>query len=234
MDRRDTIKTMLIGSLSGGLVLTACTQADEELKTSEASGDGLYGRTPKEKAHDEQLKAEIYFQPHEIATLAVLCDLILPSSSTADAATAAGVPDFIEFMTKEIKSHQLSLRGGLMWLDHQAMTMFQNAFKDCAPAQQHQLLDEIAWPDTAAPEVQQGVSFFSLLRNLVVTGYYTSPAGIKDLGYQGNVPNIWDGVPEDVLAAHGMAYEPEWLAKCVNQEQREEMAKWDEHGNLLN
>ena len=231
MDRRDTIKTMLIGSLSGGLILSACQGEKEEQIIDE--GKGLYGRTPKEIAHDEKINAEVFFNPHELATIAVLCDLILPASATAGSATEAGVPEFIEFITKEIKSHQMPLRGGLMWLDHRAMTFFQNAFKDCSAAQQHQLLDEIAWPDTASAEVQQGVSFFSLMRNQVITGYYTSSIGLKDLGYQGNAPNIWDGVPEDVLAAHGLAYEPEWLAKCVDQEKREVVARWDEQGNLL-
>lgn len=46
--------------------------------------------------------------------------------------------------------------------------------------------------------------------------------------------NVWDGVPQDVLDKHGLAYEEEWLAKCVTPEQREEVAKWDDEGNLLN
>ena len=49
-------------------------------------------------------------------------------------------------------------------------------------------------------ELQQGVVFFALLRSLVLTGYYTTQMGIESLGYQGNISNIWDGVPEDVLA----------------------------------
>jgi hypothetical protein len=57
--------------------------------------------------------------------------------------------------------------------------------------------------------------------------------GIEDLGYQGNRPNVWDGVPEDVLKEHGMAYEEEWLAKCVNQDTRNEIAQWDDKGNLI-
>lgn len=230
MDRRDTIKSMLVGSLSGGLLLTACNPADQE-SIDAAQNDG-YGRTAKEKIHDDKLHSEVFFQPHEIATIAALCDLILPKSATAVSATEAGVPAFIEFISKEIESHQVKIRGGLMWIDHRAMTMHQNAFKDCSPLQQQQLLDEIAWPERAAEEVSQGVSFFTLMRNLVVTGYYTSELGLKDLGYQGNTPNIWDGVPEDVLLAHGLAYEPEWLAKCVNQDKREVVAEWDAEGNL--
>lgn len=225
---------MLIGSLAGGgLIISGCQPAGKENTVAPGSTEGQYGRTQKEKDRDARLQGETFFTAHEMATIAVLCDLILPASATAGSATEAGVPEFIFFIAKDMESHQLPIRGGLMWLDHRAMTMHNNAFKDCTADQQHQLLDAIAWPDQAAPEVQQGVSFFTRMRNLVLTGYYTSQIGIKDLGYQGNVPNVWDGVPEDVLAAHGLAYEPEWLAKCINQDKRAELAQWDEQGNLI-
>lgn len=225
---------MLIGSLAGGgLLITGCQPPAKENTAVDGSSPEAYGRTQKEKDRDARLHAETFFTEHEMATIAALCDLILPASAAAGSATEAGVPEFIFFIARDIESHQLPLRGGLMWLDHRALAMYNNAFKDCPADQQHQLLDEIAWPEQAAPEVQQGVSFFTRMRNLVLTGYYTSPMGIKDLGYQGNVPNVWDGVPEDVLAAHGLAYEPEWLAKCVNQDKRGELAQWDEEGQLL-
>jgi hypothetical protein len=57
--------------------------------------------------------------------------------------------------------------------------------------------------------------------------------GIKDLGYKGNKPNVWDGVPQEVLDKHGVSYEKEWLAKCIDQSTRGDLAKWDEEGNLL-
>jgi len=71
------------------------------------------------------------------------------------------------------------------------------------------------------------------MRNLVVTGYYTSKVGISDLGCKGNMPNIWDGVPQDVLDQHGVAYNPEWIAKCIDQSKCGIIAEWDENGNLL-
>ena len=55
------------------------------------------------------------------------------------------------------------------------------------------------FPHRRVEEQPQEVQFFSLLRNLVLTGYFTSEVGIKELDYRGNMPNIWDGVPQDVL-----------------------------------
>ena len=234
MDRRDTIKTMLIGSLAGGAILSACQPDVEERKNTDVNADGMYGRTEKEKARDLKVMDDSFFTEHEIATVAVLCDLILPATATAGSASEARVPEFITFIVKDMESHQLPLRGGMMWLDHQATKKFDQVFLTCNVDQQKELLDEIAYPDAASPDVQQGVSFFNRMRNLVLTGYYTTRMGIDDLGYQGNTPNSWDGVPEDVLAKHGLAYDPVWLAKCIDQEKRGVIAVWDEEGRLVN
>jgi hypothetical protein len=77
------------------------------------------------------------------------------------------------------------------------------------------MVDLIAYPAKAAPEMQQGVSFFNLMRNLTATGYYTSEIGIKDLGYAGNKANKWNGVPDDVLKQYGLSYTEKELKECV-------------------
>jgi Gluconate 2-dehydrogenase subunit 3 len=234
MKRRDTIKSMLVGGIAGPLFIAGCQpeHADEKLKAKENT-TGPYGRTDKEKEHDAKVNASVFLNEHELATIAVLCDLILPATATAGSATDAGVPDFIDFIVKDITSHQLPIRGGLMWLDHRALRLYDADFISCNVQQQKQLLDEIAYPDDVAPELAQGAEFFSRMRNLVLTGYYTTRMGIDDLGYQGNVANVWDGVPDDVLAKHGMSYEKEWLAKCVDQSKRDVLAQWDEEGKLV-
>ena len=57
--------------------------------------------------------------------------------------------------------------------------------------------------------------------------------GIKELGYVGNQPNVWDGVPQEVLDEHNLSYDPEWIARCVDQSKRMDIAQWDEEGNLI-
>jgi gluconate 2-dehydrogenase gamma chain len=69
------------------------------------------------------------------------------------------------------------------------------------------MVDQIAYPEQAKPEMSQGVAFFSLVRNLTATGFFTSQMGIKDLGYVGNTPNNWPGVPDEVLKQYGLSYE---------------------------
>ncbi|MEK6155391.1 gluconate 2-dehydrogenase subunit 3 family protein [Flavobacteriaceae bacterium 3-367] len=237
MDRRKSIKSIILGSVAGGLAMHGCKPEAE----AAADGDALltsehhFGRTPEEKELIQELNAEQFFNVHELETLGVLCDLILPANAEFGSATDAGVPDFIEFMAKDIPEMQTDLRGGFMWLDHKCNTEFGTEFKTAAEEQQKQILDTIAYPDVEVPSEEHPleIQFFSLIRNLTLTGYYTSKMGITDLGYKGNMPNVWDGVPDEVLAQHGVAYDPDWLAKCVDQSKRGIIAEWDEAGNLL-
>lgn len=236
MDRRESIKSMLVGTLAGGAVITTAgceptpTAADFQVPESPA---GEYGRTEKEKEIDRKLFEEVFFSDHELDTIATLCDLILPGTDGFKSAGEAEVPDFIAFIAKDMPRHQLPLRGGIMWLDNFANESFGKSFKLLMEDQQTSLLDQIAYPDEAAPEVSQGVKFFSLIRDLTLTGFYTSRIGIDELGYMGNSPNIWDGVPEEVLTKHGLSYEGKYLDQYVDQEKRDVPAEWDEDGNLI-
>jgi gluconate 2-dehydrogenase gamma chain len=71
------------------------------------------------------------------------------------------------------------------------------------------------------------------MRFMTVSGYFTSKEGIKTLDYQGNAPNVWDGVPQEVLDKHGLAYDEKYLPLYVDQSRREIMAEWDDDGNLI-
>lgn len=239
MDRRKTIKTLLAGTLGGAVVAgTACCKTENDatdITPAEAVEEGLYGRTPAELRRDEQIKAAVFLTDEELTTIAVLCDIILPATATAGSATEAAVPDFIAFIVKDLPDHQLPIRGGLMWLNSESNKRYNKIFTDLSDKEQLTIIDDIAYPDPGSkkPEMSPGIAFFDRMRNLTLTGYYTTRMGFDDLGYQGNYPNIWDGVPEEVLKTHGVAYDPEWIAKCIDQEKRNEIAMWDEEGNLL-
>ena len=100
--------------------------------------------------------------------------------------------------------YQTPLRGGLRWLDLKCLNLYNKTFIDASAQQQIEIVTEIAYPAKAKPEMKQGVNFFNQMRNLTATGFYTSKIGIEDLGYVGNAPNVWSGVPEDVLKHYGM------------------------------
>jgi hypothetical protein len=217
VDRRESIKSILLGSVGTGFLLQSCVDTTPE-ELQEKIWQYQYGRTPQEAAFDEKLFAEQFFTPTEMETITRMADIILPPHDKGSIAQA-------EF--------QLPIRGGLMWLDSECSELFNKLFIACSEAEQKAIFDEIAFPVPGKKKQSQEVNFFSLMRDLVVTGYFTSEVGLKDLGYMGNSPNVWDGIPQDVLDDHGMAYEEAWLAKCIDQSKRNETAVWDDDGNLL-
>jgi len=139
-----------------------------------------------------------------MATITILGDIIIPKDDRSGSASDAKVPDFIEFIVKDKPEHQTPMRGGLRWLDMQCLKRYNNSFKDCTKQQQLEMVDEIAYPAKAKPGMKQGVAFFDRIRGLVATGFFTSKMGIEDLGYVGNRPNKWEGVPDDVIKQYGL------------------------------
>src|SRR5882724_6445777 len=213
MDRRKYLKTLAVGTvgvISAPALLDSC-KPEEKKQVAVPTID----RTPAELEHYNKLMAEKFFDDHEMKTITVLTDIIIPKDETSGSASDAGVPAFIEFIAKDMPRHQTPLRGGLKWLDLQCLKKFDNTFVDCNSPQQIEMVDEIAFPEKAKPEMQQGVAFFNLMRDLTATGFFTSKIGIEDLGYVGNRPNQWDGVPQDVLAQYGVKYDERTLAESV-------------------
>jgi gluconate 2-dehydrogenase gamma chain len=217
MDRRKYLKSMTLGTLGAGVILQSC---DKEKASAAPEGEKEFtiDRYKEELANDKKLLSETFFDKHEMRTISVLADIIIPSDELSGSATDAGVPDFIEFIVKDMPQHQVPLRGGLHWLDLQCMRRFNNAFVFCSPEQQLGLVDDIAFPELAKPEMQQGVAFFNLMRNLTATGFFTSKIGIADLGYKGNQPNQWNGVPEEVLSQYGLQYDARTLEISVRHD----------------
>jgi hypothetical protein len=220
MDRRKSLKAIAVGTLSAGVLLDACktdNKKEAEAKASEKAGAGEFNldRAAEEKEREKQLLSTTYFTPHEMATITVLADIIIPRDEISGSASDAKVPDFIEFMVKDRPENQIPMRGGLRWLDVQCLKRFNKSFVDCSEQERMSMVDEIAWPKKAKPEMAQGVAFFNLMRDFTASGFYTSQIGVKDLGYVGNSPNKWNGVPDEVLKQYGLAYTDKEMKECA-------------------
>ena len=210
MNRRESLKAIGLSTISTGVLLGACKTDADKSSVAVASKDDLGGAdaTGLEEFEKERLrelnKQAAFFNDHERSTLIVLGDLIIPKDEVSGSASDAKVIDFLDFIVKDIPEHQVPLRGGLKWLDLQCLNRYEHSFIGSSNDQQVEILQEIAYPSKAKPEMHQGAVFFDRLRNLVATGFYTSQEGIKDIGYVGNVPGKWDGVPADVLAQYNL------------------------------
>ncbi len=210
MKRRDILKGISLSSL--GLVgLNPQVRAAEIFDPEQLGGEDKkdpvfeqFGRTEYEKLRDAKLFAEQFFNKHELKTLKVLVDIIIPRDARSGSASDAGVVEFIEFMAKDKPEMQTPLRGGLTWLDSQAKRRFGDNFIDLKDAERIAIVEDIAYPERKKPGMSQGIAFFTLMRNLTASGFWSSKIGIEDIGYQGNTPNQWDGPPEEVIRQYGL------------------------------
>jgi len=209
-----------VGGISTSVLVDACKQPAKET----AGTNGSAAKTavqPDRMVEENEVDKKIgempkFFTDNEMATITILGDIIIPKDEISGSASDAKVPEFIEYIVKDMPEHQVPMRGGLRWLDLQCLKRYEKAFKDCRHTQQMEMVDEIAWPKKAKPAMRQGVSFFNLMRNLTATGFYTSAIGVKDVGYMGNQPNQWNGVPDDVLKQYNLAYTEKELKECIS------------------
>jgi hypothetical protein len=220
MDRRKSLKLIATGAVAVPAVIAGCNTDDKKVSESKTNEPVFnLDRNPDELKYEKELLAkDKFFTSHEMATITILADMIIPKDEVSGSASDAKVPDFIEFIVKDMPSHQVPMRGGLRWLDMQCLKRYEKTFTDCTAQQQIELVDLIAYPEKAkkSKELTQGVAFFSLMRNLTATGFYTSPIGVADIGYAGNKANQWNGVPEDVLKQYNVAYTEKELKECVS------------------
>ncbi|MBS1510248.1 MAG: gluconate 2-dehydrogenase subunit 3 family protein [Bacteroidetes bacterium] len=223
MDRRKSLKLIATGAIAAPAIISGCTTDDKKNSADKnATTDTGFNldRNPDELKHEKEILSKgKYFTDDEMATISILADMIIPKDAVSGSASDAKVPDFIEFIVKDMPRHQIPMRGGLRWLDMHCLNQYDKAFKDCTAQQQTTVVDAIAYPKKAAPEMSQGVEFFKLMRNLTVTGFYTSEIGLADVGYAGNTPTQWNGVPDDVLKQYRLAYTEKELKECVNFDQ---------------
>jgi hypothetical protein len=152
-----------------------------------------------------------FFTAREWRTVRLLADYVIPRDEHSGSATDAKAPEFVDFMMMDETTGdrgRLAMRGGLAWLDTESRHRFGTTFVGASDAQRRQILDDIAWPQKAAPGMSTGVAFFNRFRDAVASAFYSSAEGWKDLQYIGNTfnPN-WAGCPKPALDKLGVSYE---------------------------
>jgi hypothetical protein len=147
------------------------------------------------------------FSEPQRRTAHALCDVIIPSDDASPSASAVGVPDFIdEWISSPYPAQSGDRRiilDGLKWIDEEAKRRFQKTFADLTLEQQTAICDDLA---NGKPKDKKAASFFKRYRDLTAGGYYTTPEGMKAIGYVGNVPSAtFDGPPVEALRHVGLA-----------------------------
>jgi len=197
LKRRDMLKVM--SAVPAAALVTLNGEAAQKITAvprSPAKPDATMMVPAKLKVLDQ----------HEWKTIRILSDWIIPADEHSGSATDASVPEFIDDWLNFRGGQLLArIRGGLTWLDLECNRQFNHDFAECSHEQQKQILDRIAYPKQAAPEDLAGVAFFNQMRDLVVSGFFSSKMGVKDLPYLGNqMLTEWKGCPPEVLAKLGL------------------------------
>lgn len=192
MDRRRALKLLGLAP-----IITALDCTWQDVDRAAAGVDALSASLP----YSPQ-----FFTEHEWRTVHVLADLVIPRDDRSGSATDARTPEFMDFMLNEgSETRRTGMREGLAWLDGESSRRFGVAFADATDAQQRALLDDIAWPDRAPAELQQGVTFFNTFRDMTAAGFFSSRIGYEDLQYMGRPKSQWTGCPAPALHKLGVS-----------------------------
>jgi hypothetical protein len=196
-DRRDFVKFLAAAPLAHFAV--------SALDLEEAA---IHPRETLEKLAErgQQYQPKV-FSAAEWRTARILADMVIPKEARSGSATDAKVPEFMDVFMENRESMKTWMHAGLTWLDEETQKRFTKAFADCDETQRKAVLDDIAWPRRAKPEMQAGVRFFNNFRNFTASGFWSSKMGVDDLQYMGNRPVAqWNGCPAPALNKLGVKY----------------------------
>ena len=209
VSRRDALRTLGLAAggiaAAGAAVGAAACAPDAGSHTHEAAaGTAGTGATPAAPTTP-------FFTPHERETATVLVDYIIPRDARSGSATDAGVPAWMDAFLADPDTEdpfRLAIRGGLAWLDAETTRRAGLTFVRATDPVRRAILDDIAYPKRARPEMSQGVAFFNRFRDFTASGFFSSKIGQEDLRYMGNVAvPVWNGCPPAALAKLGVSYD---------------------------
>lgn len=141
----------------------------------------------------------------QLLAIEVLSDAILPGTGSVPSPSGAGIGSFFaEWLSAPYQAKQADLQTvleGLQLVETECRGRFGCPLATLTPQQMHAIL---VWMATANPTGNVN-KFFVRLRYLLIGGYFTTDAGMRELGYRGNVPLL--DFPPVTAAAHAIILE---------------------------
>jgi len=206
MDRRQTLQWMLAASAALGTEVSG--GATPARKQGKPEG---YGTDPKlTRSYSSGELWPLTFTPEQNRTAQALCGLIIPADEQSPSAAQLQVHRFIDEWISAPYPDQLKdkpvILDGLAWLEAESGRRFGQRFDQLDAARQSQIADDICWTESAKPEFAAAARFFKRFRDLTAGGFFTTPEGMKDVGFVGNTPSVtFDGPPQKVLQIVGVS-----------------------------
>lgn len=182
MNRRDLLRVTVLGALGAGTTVPPAT-AREFPPDSDAS-----------KELERPDWKPLFLDAHQNETLILLSDLIIPAGDTPGA-KAALVNRFLDLlMSAETAETQRAFIAALAYIDGESMQRYNSAFVYAPRQQQLEFLTLIAYPHSLETWGEGQAEFpghthFQKLKRWIVGAYYSSPIGLKELGWNGTFPH---------------------------------------------
>lgn len=182
INRRDLLRRTLFGAIGASTVIPS-------LKAREFP--------PGYDASKELDRADwkpVFMDEHQNNTLIAVSDLIIPATD-APGATGALVNRFLDLlMTVESQETQRAFVEALAYIDGACMERYKSAFVYVPHEQQIEFINLLAYPhsqNTWGEEAEEfpGHTHFQKLKDWIAGAYYSSPAGLKEIGWNGEFPH---------------------------------------------
>ena len=186
ISRRDVLRRIGLALMATGAIDRVSAQEVHHIAMAEQAGGGAY--TPKA------------LSDHEYRTLEKLTDFIVPVENGKPGAVAAGAAAWIDMLASENEQLKEIYTKGIAWVDAAIRKGGAADFLGAPAADQAALLDRIAYRRNSSPELDAGIQFFTWARRMTVDAFYTSAAGIADIDYQGNRPQMTYPEPAEAIA----------------------------------
>ncbi len=212
MDRRMALKVMAVAAASPGLA--SCGTGEQE---GSGGSTQLRNALPAGTPWDPDLLSPVIpweriLTQDELATLASLCDVIIPADERSPSASQLGTHHYIDEWVsapyEPMGRDRVLIREGLVWLNGETGRRFGQGtrFGELSPERKDEICSDVAHLPDAAPEFESGARFFARVRDLTAGAFWTTEEGMQDLQYIGNVPlERWDPPPPEVLEFLGLA-----------------------------
>lgn len=182
MNRRDMLRTALFGAAGASIAVPSAEGREFPI--------GYDASKELERADWKP----VFMSEHQNNTLVVLSDFMIPSTDTPGAKEAL-VNRFLDLlMSVENQDTQRAFVEALAYIDGACMERYKSAFIYMQREQQIEFLNLIAYPHSQSTwgepvEDFPGYNHFQKLKQWIVGAYYSSPIGLKEIGWNGEFPH---------------------------------------------
>lgn len=206
MTRRESLKWLGLLAAGSTVGLTAgCTKVLEDTPTSSGHWPDVeitpitakgYGTDPN-LVIPPSSPWPLTLTQSQLTLVAILSDLLVPKEGDIASASELNVPSVIdEWVSAPYHGQQkdrVTILHALAWIDDESTIRFNKLYSALNQAQQHAILDDIAYYNDDTPEQFQRIArAFNRFKELVLAAFFCTPQGCQDIGYLGNVPIAGD------------------------------------------